>query len=192
MTAMPQMVATFNGLGGGAIALVAVSEFYLGRADDWVGATTALFTITIGSVSFMGSIIAVTKLQEVAFSGSVTFPLQQVANALILLGILALAVNVLAEGAIAEALGLTFLTPFRLHNGHSGRRARFGLSIRDSHRRGGHARRRLAVERLHGACGGGFGVRAEQLRPAHRRHDSRRLRHDPDPANEQLPGSSSE
>lgn len=112
MTAMPQMVATFNGLGGGAIALVAISEFYLGRADDWVGATTALFTITIGSVSFMGSIIAVTKLQEVAFSGSVTFPLQQLANALILLGILALAVNVLAEGAIAEALGLSFLTPF--------------------------------------------------------------------------------
>ena len=112
MTAMPQMVATFNGLGGGAIALVAVSEFYLGRADDWVGATTALFTITIGSVSFMGSIIAVTKLQEVAFSGSVTFPLQQAVNALILLVILALSVNVLAEGAISESLGLTFLTPF--------------------------------------------------------------------------------
>ncbi len=112
MTAMPQMVATFNGLGGGAIALVAVSEFYLGRADGWVGATTALFTITIGSVSFMGSIIAVTKLQEVAFSGSVTFPLQQAVNALILLVILALAVNVLAEGAISESLGLSFLTPF--------------------------------------------------------------------------------
>jgi NAD(P) transhydrogenase subunit beta len=112
MTAMPQMVATFNGLGGGAIALVAISEFYLGRADDWVGATTALFTITIGSVSFMGSIIAVTKLQEVAFSGSVTFPLQQAVNALILLVIFALAVNVLAEGAVAEALGLSFLTPF--------------------------------------------------------------------------------
>lgn len=112
MTAMPQMVATFNGLGGGAIALVAVSEFYLGRADDWVGAATALFTITIGSVSFMGSIIAVTKLQEVAFSGSVTFPLQQMVNVLILASILVLSVNVLAEGAISEALGLAFLTPF--------------------------------------------------------------------------------
>jgi len=41
MTAMPQMVATFNGLGGGAIALVAISEFYQGRATEGVGVITA-------------------------------------------------------------------------------------------------------------------------------------------------------
>ncbi len=113
MTGMPQMVATFNGLGGGAIALVAVSEFYLGRASGGVGLITALFTVIIGTVSFMGSIVAVSKLQEFLLSGSVTFPGQQVVNALILLGILALTANVLAGGALAELVGLSaFLTPF--------------------------------------------------------------------------------
>lgn len=112
MTAMPQMVATFNGVGGGAIALVAVSEFYQGNATDGVGLVTALITVVIGSVSFMGSVIAVTKLQEIAFSGSVAFPGQQVVNILILLVILLLGANVLTDGALAEAVGLSFLTPF--------------------------------------------------------------------------------
>ncbi len=112
MTAMPQMVATFNGVGGGAIALVAVSEFYLGNATEGVGLFTALLTVVIGSVSFLGSVVAVIKLQEIAFSGSVAFPGQQVVNAAILLGILALGANVLAGGALAEAVGLSFLTPF--------------------------------------------------------------------------------
>src|ERR671938_1550251 len=94
MTAMPQMVATFNGLGGGAIALVAVSEFYQNRATSWVAVITALFTIIIGSISFMGSIVAVSKLQEFLLSGSVTFPGQQVVNVIIFLIILILAVDV--------------------------------------------------------------------------------------------------
>jgi NAD(P) transhydrogenase subunit beta len=113
MTGMPQMVATFNGLGGGAIALVAVSEFYQGRAASGVGLITALFTVIVGSISFMGSIVAVSKLQEFLLSGSVTFPGQQVINALIFLLILALSANALAGGAIAELVGLSsFLTPF--------------------------------------------------------------------------------
>ncbi len=113
MTGMPQMVATFNGLGGGAIALVAVSEFYLGRASSGVGVITVLFTVIIGWVSFMGSIVAVSKLQEFLLSGSVTFPGQQVVNVLILLIILALSANVIAGGALAELVGLSdFLTPF--------------------------------------------------------------------------------
>jgi NAD(P) transhydrogenase subunit beta len=113
MTAMPQMVATFNGLGGGAIALVAVSEFYQGRATSWVAMLTTLLTVIIGSISFSGSIVAVSKLQEFLLSGSVTFPGQQVVNALIVLLILALSANVLAGGVIAELVGLSsFLTPF--------------------------------------------------------------------------------
>jgi len=112
MTGMPQMVATFNGLGGGCIALVAVSEFYQGRATSWVAVITGLFTVIVGSISFSGSIVAVSKLQEFAFSGSVTFPAQQVVNALVFLGILALSANVLAGGAIAGAIGLSsLLTP---------------------------------------------------------------------------------
>jgi NAD(P) transhydrogenase subunit beta len=113
MTGMPQMVATFNGLGGGAIALVAVSEFYQGRATSGVGLITALLTVIIGSISFMGSIVAVSKLQEFLLSGSVTFPGQQVVNAIIFLGILAVSANVLAGGAIASVIGLSsLLTPF--------------------------------------------------------------------------------
>src|SRR3712207_4707944 len=58
MTAMPQMVAAFNGVGGGCIALVALSEFYQGAAHGWVAVISGLLTIVIGSVSFAGSIIA--------------------------------------------------------------------------------------------------------------------------------------
>ncbi len=113
MTAMPQMVATFNGVGGGCIALVALSEFYQGRAtSSWVAVITTLLTVIIGSISFSGSIVAVSKLQEFILSGSVTFPGQQVVNAIIFLSILALSANVLVGGAIAEAIGLSsLLTP---------------------------------------------------------------------------------
>jgi H+-translocating NAD(P) transhydrogenase subunit beta len=111
MTGMPQLVAAFNGVGGGCIALVALSEFYQGRAETWVAALTGLLTIIIGSISFSGSIIAFCKLQEIAFSGSVVFPLQQVVNALIFLGIILLSANVLVGGAIAEAVGVPFLDP---------------------------------------------------------------------------------
>ena len=111
MTGMPQLVAAFNGVGGGCISLVALSEFYQGRAETWVAALTGLLTIIIGAISFSGSIIAFCKLQEIAFSGSVVFPLQQVVNALIFLGIILLSVNVLVDGAIAEAVGVPFLSP---------------------------------------------------------------------------------
>jgi H+-translocating NAD(P) transhydrogenase subunit beta len=111
MTGMPQLVAAFNGVGGGCISLVALSEFYQGRAETWVAALTGLLTIIIGAISFSGSIIAFCKLQEIAFTGSVVFPLQQVVNALIFLGIILLSVNVLVDGAIAEAVGVPFLSP---------------------------------------------------------------------------------
>jgi H+-translocating NAD(P) transhydrogenase subunit beta len=111
MTAMPQMVAAFNGVGGAAAALVAVSEFYRVEAlgvgqETLVSAITVLLSVIIGTISFSGSIIAFVKLQELALGGSVTFPLQQVVNALIALAILLLAANIVAGGAIAEAVGL--------------------------------------------------------------------------------------
>jgi H+-translocating NAD(P) transhydrogenase subunit beta len=116
MTGMPQMVAAFNGVGGGAAALVALSEFYQTEAlgsghETLVAAIAVLLSVIIGCVSFSGSIIAFSKLQEVAFTGSVVFPLQQVVNALIFLGILALSANILVDGAIAQAVGLPFLDP---------------------------------------------------------------------------------
>ena len=109
MTAMPQMVAAFNGVGGGAAALIAVSEFYrveaLGQGHETlVSAIAVLLSVIIGTVSFAGSIIAFTKLQELALTGSVTFPLQQVVNAAIFLGILLLSANILAGGLVLSPL----------------------------------------------------------------------------------------
>ena len=111
MTAMPQMVAAFNGVGGGAAALVAVSEFYrveaLGSGQEpLVSAIAVLLSVVIGTISFSGSVVAFVKLQELALTGSVTFPLQQVVNALIALSILVLAANIVTDGAI-----LPFLSP---------------------------------------------------------------------------------
>jgi NAD(P) transhydrogenase subunit beta len=109
MTAMPQMVAAFNGVGGGAAALIAVSEFYrveaLGQGQETlVAAIAVLLSVIIGTVSFAGSIIAFTKLQELALTGSVTFSLQQVVNAAIFLVILLLSVNILAGGIVLSPL----------------------------------------------------------------------------------------
>jgi NAD(P) transhydrogenase subunit beta len=114
MTAMPQMVAAFNGVGGGAAALVAVSEFYrveaLGQGQETlVSAIAVLLSVIIGTVSFAGSIIAFIKLQELALTGSVTFPLQQVVNAAIFLGILLLSANILAGGLVLSPLVSLYL-----------------------------------------------------------------------------------
>jgi H+-translocating NAD(P) transhydrogenase subunit beta len=114
MTAMPQMVAAFNGVGGGAAALVAVSEFYrveaLGQGHETlVSAVAVLLSVIIGTVSFAGSIIAFIKLQELALTGSVTFPLQQVVNAAIFLGILLLSANILAGGIVLSPLVSLYL-----------------------------------------------------------------------------------
>jgi len=93
MTAMPQMVALFNGLGGGAAALVASQEF--ARDAHAAESVTAfivvpmLFATLIGSLSFSGSIIAYLKLQG-KFEKPVTFPGQNILNSLILLVILGL------------------------------------------------------------------------------------------------------
>ncbi len=109
MTAMPQMVAAYNGVGGGAAALIALSEFYhmqTGGHESFVAAITVPLTVLIGSVSFAGSAVAFAKLQEIAFSGSVSFPLQQVVNALLFVGILVLAANAILGGAV-----LPFLSP---------------------------------------------------------------------------------
>jgi H+-translocating NAD(P) transhydrogenase subunit beta len=114
MTAMPQMVAAFNGVGGGAAALVAVSEFYrveaLGQGQETLfSAIAVLISVIIGTLSFAGSIIAFIKLQELALTGSVTFPLQQVVNAAIFLGILLLSANILAGGLVLSPLVSLYL-----------------------------------------------------------------------------------
>jgi len=78
MTQMPQMVALFNGVGGGAAALVALLELdeMLPHADDisWFTLAATAFTILVGSVSFAGSVVTFAKLQELMTSRPVVFP----------------------------------------------------------------------------------------------------------------------
>lgn len=96
MTAMPQMVALFNGMGGGAAALVAIGELLhivlLGQTIPASEAVSALFSGLVGSVSFSGSLVAFLKLQEWITGRPITFPGQTVVNALLLLATLAVGV----------------------------------------------------------------------------------------------------
>jgi NAD(P) transhydrogenase subunit beta len=94
MTAMPQMVALYNGAGGGAAALISTVEYFVFRSSghplDPVISVSLILSAIIGSVSFSGSIIAFLKLQEVMTGRPITYPGQQVINALILLAIVGL------------------------------------------------------------------------------------------------------
>ncbi len=124
MTAIPQMVAIFNGVGGGAAALVATMDF-VNRLHGGAGVST-IFTITmpfstlVGSISFAGSIIAFSKLQGF-IEKPVTYPLQQAVNATILAGIAALWVYLIGFGqstllflllfALSLLLGILMVLP---------------------------------------------------------------------------------
>src|SRR5438477_7396782 len=96
MTAMPQMVALFNGVGGGAAALIAFSEFHIATSSSGVMAnnelTSTLFSAIVGSISFAGSMVAFGKLQELITGSPVTLPAQKLVNAGVFAAILALAV----------------------------------------------------------------------------------------------------
>jgi H+-translocating NAD(P) transhydrogenase subunit beta len=124
MTAMPQMVAVFNGVGGGASVLVALSEY--ARLAPEPGAlagdvlAAAVFSALIGGVTFTGSVVAFAKLQELVSGRPLVFPAQQVVNALLLLGALALAalagaleetVWIVALIVISLLLGVLFVLP---------------------------------------------------------------------------------
>jgi NAD(P) transhydrogenase subunit beta len=111
MTAMPQMVAAFNGLGGGSAALVASLEF-LRRSQSFEGiavsaAVPMLFATLIGSLSFSGSIIAYLKL-EGKFERPHTFPGQNFLNGVILLVMLGLAGYLIGGQANSTAFVVMF------------------------------------------------------------------------------------
>ncbi len=87
MTAMPQLVALFNGVGGGAAGLIAVVEFLLnpGKQTDFLFLLFTVLTVIIGSVAFSGSIITYLKLQELMTTRPVVLPAGKwitIANAL--------------------------------------------------------------------------------------------------------------
>lgn len=75
MTNMPQLVALFNGVGGGAAALVAIVEYlHLGDKATTAEVIFTVFTVVVGCISFSGSIITFLKLQELMTTRPVVFP----------------------------------------------------------------------------------------------------------------------
>jgi NAD(P) transhydrogenase subunit beta len=94
MTAMPQMVALYNGAGGGAAALISTIAYFIagrGTGLDEVVAVSLVLSAIVGSISFAGSLVAFLKLQELMTGRPVTYAGQQLVNGVVLLGIVALA-----------------------------------------------------------------------------------------------------
>ena len=122
MTAMPQMVAIFNGVGGGAAALISLVYFLIEAPTKPAvyHIVEVIFGVLVGCVSFAGSAIAFAKLQELMTGRPVTYPAQQVINAIVGVAIVGLAVatvvtaNVpllVATAVLALVLGVIFVLP---------------------------------------------------------------------------------
>jgi H+-translocating NAD(P) transhydrogenase subunit beta len=110
---MPQMVALFNGVGGGAVALIALGEFHQKTAAGVDLGHVELIAIPlsamIGSISFAGSMIAFAKLQELIGGRPIVYPGQKVVNLIVLGGAALLTVLVALEvDGQALLLGVIF------------------------------------------------------------------------------------
>jgi NAD(P) transhydrogenase subunit beta len=128
MTAMPQMVALFNGMGGGAAALTSASEF-LDKLNNNVAygvdfSIATVLGVVIGCVSLAGSFIALGKLQGFISASPVTYKGQQIVNAVVAVAILALGIFLIvvapgdthrlvlvAMGVLALILGVAITMP---------------------------------------------------------------------------------
>ncbi len=122
MTAIPQLVALFNGLGGTASALVAVSEYF--RRFDALNPflmVVILLSLLVGGITLSGSVVAFAKLQELISGQPITYPLQNATNILLLLGALSVGVYMLVQpseaalfialGGLAVVLGVLMVIP---------------------------------------------------------------------------------
>src|SRR5438105_1101772 len=117
------LVAVINGVGGGPAAIVAVYElsFVFSSRPPFAEAFPSVFSIVVGAISFAGSMVAFSKLQELMTGTPITYPGQQVVNALIAAAIVGFAVAVLfvLSGAatfvpllvLALVLGVAFVLP---------------------------------------------------------------------------------
>jgi NAD(P) transhydrogenase subunit beta len=121
MTQMPQLVALFNGVGGGAAALVAIVEYLkLGSAASTADVIATVFTVIVGCVSFAGSVITFLKLQEIMTTRPVVFPGGRYLIAATLVGVLASAgwvihsmgnTPLLVMGLLSLLFGVLFVLP---------------------------------------------------------------------------------
>jgi NAD(P) transhydrogenase subunit beta len=125
MTDMPQMVALFNGVGGGAAALISWAEFHRkvpapGHLKLDIGISIMLSAL-IGSISFAGSMVAFAKLQELIKGRPITYPGQQLVNGLVFGAAVAAGITIAAGGeeqwlmwgllAFAAIFGVLFVLP---------------------------------------------------------------------------------
>jgi NAD(P) transhydrogenase subunit beta len=125
MTAMPQMVALFNGVGGGAAALISWAEFH-NRAPEPGSlkldiSLAIMLSALIGSISFAGSLVAFAKLQELVRGRPITYPGQQLVNGLIFGIAVAAGITIAAGGeeqwlmwallALGSLFGVLFVLP---------------------------------------------------------------------------------
>ena len=122
MTAMPQMVALFNGLGGGASALVALAEYNRLTAEPRIDVIISMIvSLFIGSITFSGSLVAFGKLQGVVTPVPVVFKSQRSINMLLFVSFLIMGLIVIINPsnstglfivlAIALLLGILFVIP---------------------------------------------------------------------------------
>ena len=110
MTEMPQLVALYNGLGGGAVAFIAWSEFRGGHGLPAEVFIPILFSTVVGSISFWGSNIAFGKLQGLITGSSVKLPGQQVINGILLVGVVAICIQLVVDNeSPSEALFICVL-----------------------------------------------------------------------------------
>ena len=107
LTAMPQMVAIFNGFGGAASALVAAAQLLsqndLGDVDHIVSVTVVL-SVLIGALTFTGSLIAFGKLQGIVATQPVLIPIRHVVNVMLGIGAIAMAAVVIFDPSLEWAL----------------------------------------------------------------------------------------
>ncbi|MFL5943657.1 MAG: NAD(P)(+) transhydrogenase (Re/Si-specific) subunit beta [Gaiellaceae bacterium] len=125
MTAMPQMVALFNGVGGGAAALIALDELHRilppPGAPKFDISLAIVLSALIGAISFSGSMVAFAKLQELIQGRPITYPGQQFVNGALFLTALALGLALVAGVqdqwllwllvALALLFGVLFVLP---------------------------------------------------------------------------------
>ena len=102
MTDMPQMVAIYNGMGGGAAATIAAVELLKGAFENTGLMALAILGGLIGSVAFTGSLIAFAKLQGIMKSRPILFPGQKAVNALVLALTVVIGLSLLWNDATAS------------------------------------------------------------------------------------------
>lgn len=107
MTDMPQMVAVYNGMGGGAAAAIAALEFARGEVTGVMPTTLAVLGSLIGSVAFSGSCIAFAKLQGI-MKKAWRLPAQNAVNAILALVALGLGIVIIASGKPDPSLLIAF------------------------------------------------------------------------------------